>query len=155
MNEQDKLKALRFFLRVYGALSLAIFVPLCLGIVLQSSMLAEGGLMNWTIWNGVICGGSRGLCYVPPMLFIIYIVWAVFLFLAARDPQGYASFLDFTVWANLLHGAIMVIEALSDLHRYWSKFLTDIPFVTLLAIGIYLLRPSSPRKRDASVSAPG
>src|SRR6185437_979201 len=96
MDEQRKLSVLKLFLRIYGALSFLIFVPLCLAIMLQNPLFDDGGLMNWTIWNGVICGGQP--CYVPPMLFIIYLVWAAFLFLAARDPYRYRSFLTFTAW---------------------------------------------------------
>jgi hypothetical protein len=30
------------------------------------------------------------------------------------------------------------------MHRYWSKWFTDIPFVLILALGIYLWRPTEP-----------
>jgi hypothetical protein len=46
------------------------------------------------------------------MLFVIYLTWAVFFFIAARKPQAYVSFLNFTMWANLVHGLLMVIQAL-------------------------------------------
>jgi uncharacterized protein DUF6632 len=46
-----------------------------------------------------------------PMLFIIYIVWGVFFFLAARKPLAYVSFLSFTMWANLFHGLLMGVQA--------------------------------------------
>lgn len=140
MDEQTKIAILRVFLRTYGVLSFVIFVPLCLGIIFQIPQLGEGGPMNWAIWNGVICGGQP--CYVPPMLFVIYLTWAVFLFRAAEDPRAYASFLDFTIWANLAHGLLMAAQSLTDLSLYWSKWLTDIPFITILAVGIFMLRPA-------------
>jgi hypothetical protein len=74
------------------------------------------------------------------MLMVIYIVWGIFLLLAARDPQRYASFLSFTMWANLAHGLLMAVQAATEIQHYWSKFLTDIPFVLILAVGIYLWR---------------
>ena len=127
------------FLRVYGVLTLAIFVLLFVGFLAQSPLLAEhGGVLNWTIWNDVRCGGEH--LHVPPMLMVIYIVWGVFLLRAAGDPRAYASFLNFTMWANLAHGVLMAAQAGSEIHRYWSKFLTDIPFVLILALGIYLWR---------------
>ncbi|MBN9486022.1 MAG: hypothetical protein J0H44_02315 [Alphaproteobacteria bacterium] len=147
MDEQRKLSVLKLFLRIYGALSFLIFVPLCLAIMLQNPLFDDGGLMNWTIWNGVICGGQP--CYVPPMLFIIYLVWAAFLFLAARDPYRYRSFLTFTAWANLFHGLLMSVQAATDLGLFWSKYFTDIPFVTILALGIFILLP----KRDGARTA--
>ncbi|MFF0306328.1 DUF6632 domain-containing protein [Streptosporangium sp. NPDC004379] len=132
--------ALPVFLRVYGVLSLIIFVPLFLGFIVRSPLLAEdGGPMNWAIWNDVHAGHDSA--HVPPMLFAIYITWAVFLLLAARRPPAYASFLTFTMWGNLVHGLLMAAQAATDLDRYWSKFLTDIPFVLILALGIFLWRP--------------
>src|ERR1700737_1224236 len=72
------LKAFRVFLRVYGVLTLAIFVALFVGFLAQSPLLAEhGGALNWTIWNDVRCGSEH--LHVPPMLMVIYIVWGVFL----------------------------------------------------------------------------
>lgn len=133
------LTAFRVFLRVYGVLTLAIFVPLFVGFIAQSPLLAEhGGPLNWTIWNDVRCGSEH--LHVPPMLMVIYIVWGVFLLRAASDPHGYASFLTFTMWANLAHGVLMAVQAATEIDHYWSKFLTDIPFVLILALGIYLWR---------------
>ncbi len=127
------------FLRVYGVLTLFIFVALFVGFLAQSPLLAEhGGALNWTIWNDVRCGDEH--LHVPPMLLVIYIVWGVFLLRAAGDPHSYVSFLNFTMWANLAHGLLMAAQAASEFHHYWSKFLTDIPFVLILALGIQLWR---------------
>jgi FtsH-binding integral membrane protein len=135
--------AFRVFLRVYGVLTLAIFVPLFVGFVAQSPLLAEhGGALNWTIWNDVRCGSEH--LHVPPMLLVIYIVLGIFLLRAAGDPYGYASFLSFTMWANLVHGLLMAVQAATEMDHYWSKFLTDIPFVLVLALGIYLWRRKEP-----------
>ena len=82
------------FLRVYGVLTLAIFVSLFVGFLAQSPLLAEhGGALNWTIWNDVRCGSEH--LHVPPMLMVIYIVWGIFLLLAARDPHGYDVISEF------------------------------------------------------------
>ncbi len=61
-------------------------------------------------------------CHVPPMLFVIYLTWGVFFFLAARQPLAYASFFNFTMWANLFHGLLMVGQAAMMMDHYWSKF---------------------------------
>jgi hypothetical protein len=142
-----KLAALTIFLRVYGVLTLIIFSLLFVGILVEAPLLSEhGGSLNWTIWNDVRFGNEQN--HVPPMLMIIYIVWGVFLIRAARNPQAYVSFLNFTMWANLAHGALMVGQAGMDIDRYWSKFFTDIPFVLILALGIYLLRPTADSQRS-------
>jgi len=127
-------------LKAYGVAMLVIFSTLSVGIGVQSHLLAEhGGRFNWTIWNDVRAGDQPA--HVPPMLFAIYLTWAVFLFRAAGDPERYASFLRFTLWANLFHGGLMVFQAGMDMDRYWSKFLTDIPFILGLSLLIYLRGP--------------
>jgi Family of unknown function (DUF6632) len=139
-DSSRKLAALRVFLRIYGVLTLLIFGLLFVGFMVQSPLLAEhGGALNWTIWNDVHFGHDHA--HVPPMLLLIYVVWGVFLLRAAGKPQAYSSFLDFTMWANLAHGVLMAAQAFTDLDRYWSKFLTDIPFVLILSLGIFLWRP--------------
>jgi hypothetical protein len=48
-NPSRGLAAFRIFLRVYGVLTLAIFVSLLVGFLAQSPLLAEhGGVLNWT-----------------------------------------------------------------------------------------------------------
>ena len=145
MNEETKLRALKVWLRVWGIVSLCIFVPLLLGFIVQSPLLAEnGGLLNWAIWNDVSSSnhlGSSHAAHVPPMLFTIYIVWAIYVLMAASDPRQYRSFLDFTMWANTGHGLLMAVQALTDLSRYWSKFLTDVPWILGIALVIVLFRP--------------
>jgi FtsH-binding integral membrane protein len=102
--------------------------------------LYPGGTFHWLIWD-------RPEGHVAPMLFAIYLVWGLFFFLAANNPLKYESFLTFTMWANLVHGLLMVPMALFDTsHMYHSKFLTDIPFILGLSAGIYLLRPKSGTK---------
>jgi hypothetical protein len=148
-NATRKSAALSIFLRVYGVLTLLIFSLLFIGFIVQTPLLAEhGGALNWTIWNDVKFGAEHA--HVPPMLLLIYVVWGAFLLRAASDPPAYRSFLDFTMWANLAHGLLMAAQAFTDLDRYWSKFLTDIPFVLILAVGIYLLRPAANVDRSPS-----
>ncbi|MGH3632584.1 MAG: hypothetical protein ACRDTS_00465 [Mycobacterium sp.] len=128
--EQDSSReptAFRVFMRVYRVLTPAIFVLLLAGFLAQSSWLAEQvGALNQTIWNDVRC--AAGHVHVPPMLMVIYIVRGVFLLAAANDLRGYASFLAFTMWANLTHGALaqhMTEEAgerMEDGHLRGAKF---------------------------------
>jgi hypothetical protein len=119
-NPSRGLAAFRIFLRVYGVLTLAIFVSLLVGFLAQSPLLAEhGGVLNWTIWNDVRCGSAH--LHVPPMLMVIYIAWGVFLLRAASDPRSYASFLSFTMWANLAHGLLMAVQAATEISHYWSS----------------------------------
>jgi hypothetical protein len=146
-NESKKLAALAILLRVYGVLTLVIFGSLLVGFAIQTPLLADEpkGALNWVIWNGIRCGSEP--CYVPPMLFIIHIVWGVFFFMAARSPSAYVSFLSFTMWAYLAHGLLMAGQALTHMSTQWHRFLMDIPYELILALGIYLWREGSQRKR--------
>ncbi|MBO0793741.1 MAG: hypothetical protein J2P36_22700 [Ktedonobacteraceae bacterium] len=133
MNEETKMKWLKTFLRVYGVLTLLIFSSLSVGFLIQTSLMNSGGVLHWLIWDEITG-------HVGPMLFVIYLVWGAFFFPAANNPFKFRSFLDFTMWANLAHGLLMVPMALMD-GSYSSKFLTDIPFILILAIGLAFLRP--------------
>lgn len=135
MSEARKIKRLKIFLRTYGVLTFLIFGSLSVGFILQHPELNPGGSLHWLIWDEVTG-------HVGPMLFAIYLVWGGFFFLAANQPYKYRSFLDFTMWANLAHGLVMIPMALGS-EMYHSKLLTDIPFILGLSAGIYLLRPDS------------
>ena len=127
--------ALRTFLRIYSVLSIVLFCGLLSGFLLRwPELRQDGGSFHWLIWDDITG-------HVGPMLFVIYIVWAVFLFLAAGDPRRYASFLDFTIAANLAHAVIMIRYAIGE-HQYHSKFLTDIPWILLLSGALLFWRPS-------------
>ena len=131
---------LQRFLRVYGTVSLVLFSTLLLAFLVQWPMIDEGAPLHWVIWD-------RVTHHVAPMLFAIYVVWAVYLLRAARHPAAYASFLDFTLCANLAHALVMVPMAVGE-PAYHSKFLTDIPFILLLCAALALWRPSR-RQADA------
>lgn len=38
----------------------------------------------------------------------------------------------------------MAVQAATELHHHWSKFLTDTPFVSILALRVYLWRRKEP-----------
>jgi len=142
MDDDRSTRRLRLFLRVYGTVSLVLFTTLLLGFVVRWPMIDQGAPLHWVIWD-------RVTHHVAPMLFAIYIVWAVYLLRAARAPAAYSSFLDFTLWANLAHALVMVPMAVAD-PMYHSKFLTDIPFILLLCGALAAWRPS--RRRLAPVT---
>ena len=54
------------------------------------------------------------------MLSTVYVVWAIFLFHAARDPLAHRLFLDFNLTANAAHFAAMLLMALAmpEEHRH-------------------------------------
>lgn len=48
------------------------------------------------------------------MIMGMYATLGVFLVLAARDPLAHASLIWFTVWSSIVHGGIMLVQALMD-----------------------------------------
>jgi hypothetical protein len=144
MGNDLKIKKLKIFLRVYGVLTVLIFGTLLVAFAFKLSDFNPGHTLHWMIWDDV-----QG--HVGPMIVIIYLVWGAFFFLAAGNPVRYLSFLRFTMWANLAHGLSMIPMALEGTHMYTSKFITDIPFILILAVGIYLWIPDDPKIENSEV----
>lgn len=73
----------------------------------------------------------------PPsaMLGSIYVVWGIFIWLAARNPQANRMFIDFTVAGNAAHGAIMAYMALT-MPGMLEHLFTD---TMLLIVGVPVL----------------
>jgi len=45
------------------------------------------------------------------MFITIYAVWVFFLWRASKNPEKHLLFIDFTIWANIAHGLIMIFIA--------------------------------------------
>ena len=134
MND-SRLRFLKRFLSIYGWLSLVLFGGLLIGFAIQAPALDVGGRWHVLIWDRVTDP-------VAPMLLTIYVVWSIFIIRAARDPMANKMFLEFTAWANIAHGISMVPHAIMT-PEYHVKLFTDIPWVLLPAIVLWLMRPSS------------
>ena len=48
------------------------------------------------------------------MIMGVYATLGLFLILAAKDPMQHASLIWFTVWSSVVHGGIMLVQALVD-----------------------------------------
>jgi len=60
------------------------------------------------------------------MILGIYVVLGIFLLLAARNPLEHLSLIWFTAWSSLVHGLIMLVQALVDpVER--ANLLGDVP----------------------------
>ncbi|QNI36025.1 hypothetical protein [Edaphobacter albus] len=131
---ETKLKRFQLFIKLWSIASLVLFTTLLIAFTLRAPVIDLGGSMHWAIWDEV-----NG--HVGPMLFVIYITWAIFLIKASADPWRNALFFDFTMWANLAHGLLMAIQMAYSHHDAW-KMLTDVPWVLALSAGIAWLRPN-------------
>jgi hypothetical protein len=121
MQQDEKLKYLTVALYAFGAIFI-IGVP----------------SMMW-IW-------PSGWGWTPPqpeyeqMIMGVYATLGVFLILAAKDPLAHASLIWFTVWSSIVHGGIMLVQAIID-ETDRTNLLGDVPALFLVAIVLWYLMP--------------
>jgi hypothetical protein len=90
-------------LRLVGA----VFVVFFVGALFASAMkMAEPELLYRLLGWGSVGDAEE------QMISIIYIVWGVFLWLAAKDPFQHSLFINFTIAANVAHFALMGVQSL-------------------------------------------
>lgn len=74
------------------------------------------------------------------MIMGIYATLGVFLILAAKNPAANASLIWFTVWSSVVHGAIMLVQAIVDPAERMN-LLGDVPALFLVALILgYLMK---------------
>ena len=135
MTQERRIRNLQVFLSVYGIMTIAIFGVIGIAFLFKIPAFNPGGSLHWFIWDDLNA-------HVGPMLVVIYAVWGVYYLVAAKDPVKHLSFLNFSMWANLFHGLLMIPMALNE-SMYHTKFLTDIPFILAASIAIYVWRPTA------------
>ena len=55
---------------------------------------------------------------------------------AAKEPSRHASLISFTAWSSLVHGGVMLVQALRDSTEHANLF-GDVP--ALIAVGFLFL----------------
>jgi hypothetical protein len=133
MNDRPSVKGLSVFLNVYGVISIILFGGLFTLTMSDAAIMQEGGALRFMRWEPLAK-------HIELMIEGVYLVWAVFFFKAARSPMRHLSFIDFTIWANGVHGLIMVVQAIIMPHFHYKMF-TDVAYCLALAIGLLALRP--------------
>ena len=126
MKEETRIEYLKIALRLFGVI-FVVGVP---------------AMMMW-IW-------PDGWSWTPSqpeyeqMIMGVYATLGVFLILAAKDPAAHASLIWFTIWSSLIHGGIMLIQALRD-ETDRANLAGDVPALFLVAIVLWLLMPRRAR----------
>jgi len=141
-QSNKNLQGLSLFLRLYGVISVLLFGALFFLTLIDASVMQEGGALRWLRWEPLAK-------HVELMIEIVYLVWGVFFFRAARRPLEYLSFIDFTIWANLAHGVLMIPQS-HLLPGFHYKLFTDVAYCLVLSIGLMVLRPGGSEQRMAS-----
>ncbi len=127
MDDQTRLRYLSISLRIFGV----IFI---FGLLLMMEFIFTSG---WS-WE------PRQSEY-EQMIMGVYAVLGVFLLIAARNPQEHRSLILFTVWSSVVHGAIMLVQALVD-DGERANLVGDIPALFLVAIVLWWLLPKGRRE---------
>lgn len=142
MNEKVRMTWLRIYLRVLSVGFFVAFIPWITLILLNASILAPGSrfapLLRFQPYNA----------HYESMMASIHIVWAVMLWRASADPARHLLFIDFTIWANVAHGLVMLIA--TPLQK--GLAMTAIEGLPLFAIAAVLLW-LRPRHTDPGATA--
>src|SRR5690606_14436761 len=129
MQQEEKLKYLKVALYVFGVIFI-IGVP---------------AMMMW-IWPAG-WGWTPHQHEYEQMIMGIYATLGVFLILAAKDPLANSSLIWFTVWSSVVHGGIMLIQALADETDH-TNLMGDVPALFLVAIVLWFLMPKHSQVRS-------
>ncbi len=143
MEAPSKLKALKIFLTIYGIISIMLFGTLFLLTSVDAPIIQDGGALRFLRWDVL----SK---HVELMIEIVYLVWGIFMLIAARKPLSNLSFINFTLWANLAHGLLMIPQAMMTGMMY--KMYTDIAYCLFLAIGLWIWTPGGEEIMEGKIS---
>ncbi len=78
------------------------------------------------------------------MIMGVYATLGVFLIRAAKEPAANASLIWFTIWSSIVHGGIMLVQALVD-ETERANLLGDVPALFLVAAVLWYLMPKKAR----------
>ena len=129
MQQDDKLKYLTIALYAIGVIYL-VGVP-----ILMMGFNASG----WT-WL------PRQPEY-EQMIMGVYATLGVFLIMAAKNPLEHASLIWFTVWSNIVHGGIMLVQAIVD-ETERANLAGDVPALFLVSLILWYLMPRQASKQE-------
>ena len=135
MDDRNRLNYLSLALRVIGL----IFI---FGLFLMMRFIFTSG---WT-WE------PRQSEY-EQMMMGLYATLGVFLILAAPNPARHRSLIQFTIWSSVVHGGIMLVQALAD-DSERANLAGDVPALFLVAIVLWGLLPSGASSSQRRPTAP-
>jgi hypothetical protein len=75
------------------------------------------------------------------MIYSLYMAWSILLIRGAHDPKAAAPLFDWGILANLLHGALMLVQAFiapNELAHLW----TDVPLLFALSAVMWWWHPN-------------
>jgi hypothetical protein len=121
MTDTARLKALKVALILIG-------VTFLVGLPLFMAVWPSG----WA-WH-------TGHSDYPLMIIGVYGTLGVFLIAAARDPLAHRSLIQFTIWANVVHALIMLVQAFSNPANH-GHLVGDVPALLIVSGALLVLTP--------------
>ena len=147
MNETVRMTCLRIFLKVLSVGFLAAFIPWITLIVIKAPVLAAGSTFGPLL---------RFRPYNAPyemMMTSIYVVWAIMMWRASKDPAKHILFIDFTIWANAAHALVMLIVTPVQ-KGLLMTFIEAIPLLVISAILLWLRpRPAASGVQESTTAS--
>ena len=121
--------------------------PLRIALLIAGLIFLVGLLPLTIVWPAGFMWEPRQAEY-EQMIIGVYAVLGIFLIIASRDPAEHRSLIWFAVWSSLIHGLIMLAQALRDpVER--PNLMGDVPALILIAVVLASLmrtaRPSGSR----------
>jgi hypothetical protein len=129
VNNATRLKYLSYALYLFGAIYIA-------GIWIMMQVWPAG----WT-WE------PRQPEY-EQMILGVYATLGVFLILAAKNPLQHLSLIWFAIWSSLVHGVIMMIQAMRGIGEK-DNLIGDVPALFLVAFVLWILMPKSSPEQES------
>ena len=126
MTEAHRQQFLRIALIAVGLIFIFTLYPL--GFVWPS---------GWT-WG-------HGHSHYLMMIIGVYATLGAFLIIASRNPDAHRSLIWFTIWSSIVHGGIMLVQALVD-KTDRINLLGDVPALFLVAFVLWYLMPGASRE---------
>jgi hypothetical protein len=134
----DKSRALALVLRLTAVAFIVVFTLLFLASVTRTD--TPEFLYRLFAWGDI--GDAE-----EQMLAAVYIVWGVWLWIAARAPVQHRLFIDFTITANLAHAAVMAVQSFT--YRGEHAHLWGDVVILLAVIGVLAALWLPVRKQSA------
>ena len=105
MDEQVRTQRLSVALKVISIFFMS-FVVFAILVIIDSPLVSEGSVIaalgRWHPFNKAY----------EIMIATVYIVWGIMLWRASKNPSDHKSLIEFTIWGNLAHAAVMLALAL-------------------------------------------
>jgi hypothetical protein len=111
--------------------------PLRIALLVVGMIFLVGLLPLTMIWPAGFMWEPRQSEY-EQMIIGVYAVLGIFLIRASKNPAQNASLIWFTAWSSLVHGLIMLWQALKDPVEKANMF-GDVPALILIGIVLMLL----------------